>query len=90
VKRDELKPYLEREIDKWSAKSYQTLREELKGGNYALADPAMEYHLEVDLLENRDDYVQVCVSVCSEHVRRSCIHPLCHIFLVYRDGRVQK
>lgn len=90
MKREDLRPYLQLEVDKWSAKSYDTLRQELKEGNYTKADKGDEYHLEVDMLENRDDYVNVCVSVCSEKVRWSCIHPLSANFLVYRDGRVDK
>ena len=91
MKREELRPYLDHEIAKWSAKSYQTLREELRDGNFAdAANPSAEYHLEVDLLENRNDYVHVSVAVCSERVRWSCFHPLSRSFLVYRDGRVDK
>lgn len=91
MKREDLRPYLDREVAKWSAKSYDTLREELRDGSFADAtNPEAEYHLEVDLVENRDDYVHVNVAVCSERVRWSCFHPLCHSFLVYRDGRVDK
>ncbi len=90
MKREDLSPYLQHEIDKWSAKSYQSLRQELKDGNYTQADKEDEYHVEVDLLEDRDDYVHVSVAVCSEKVPWSCIHPLSRSFLVYRDGRVDK
>lgn len=89
MKREDLRPYLEREVAKWSAKSYQTLREELRDGSFN-ANPGAEYHLEVDLAENRDDYVHVNVAVCSEHVRWSCFHPLTASFLVHRDGRIEK
>ena len=90
MKREDLRPYLQHEIDKWSAKSYQSLRLELKEGNYTQADKGDEYHLEVDLLESRDDYVHVSVAVCSEKVPWSCIHPLSHSFLVYCDDRIDK
>lgn len=90
MKREDLRPYLQHEIDQWSAKSYQSLRQELKEGPYNKADSEDEYHVEVDLLENRDDYVHVTVGVCSERVPWSCIFPLCRSFLVYRDGRVDK
>lgn len=64
MKREDLRPYLDREVAKWSAKSYQTLREVLRDGSYAdAANPQAEYHLEVDLVENRDDYVHVNVAV---------------------------
>ena len=79
-----------REIEKWSAKSYEELRSQLASEPFERADTGTEYHVEVNLLENREDYVQVMVSVCSERVRWSCIHPLSGGFLVYRDGRVDK
>ncbi len=90
MKREELKPFLEREVAKWSAKSYEALREELKGGNYTKADPGTDYHVKVDLLEDRPEYVQVSVAICSERVRWSCYHPLSTSFIVYPDGRVDR
>ncbi|HLW79199.1 MAG TPA: hypothetical protein VKU44_06330 [Terriglobia bacterium] len=90
MNRQDLQPFLDREIERWSAKAYQTLRDELREGNFADANPGSEYHVEVDLLENRADYVHVSVAVCSEHVRRSCLHALSRSFLVYRDGRIKK
>ena len=90
VQREDLRPYLEQEVETWSAKSYETLRKELEEGPYNRCDPGAEYHIEVDLVENRDDYVHVSVGVCSGKARWSCFHPLCSSFLVYRDGRVDK
>ena len=90
MKRDELKPYLAREVDEWSAKPYATLRDELHQVYNAEREAGFEYHVEVDLLEDRDEYLHVCVSVCSPQVRWSCYHPLTTSFLVYRDGRVDK
>ena len=90
MKREELRPYLEREVEKWSVKSYAMLREELQQGLYADAQEGLEYHVEVELLENRDDYVHVMVAVCSPRAGWSCYHPLSTSFLVYRDGRVEK
>jgi hypothetical protein len=90
MKREELRPYLEREVERWSAKSYAELRVELQEGCYADARPDSEYHVEVDLLEDRQEYVHVMVSVCSPKAGWSCYHPLSTSFLVYRDGRVEK
>ena len=90
MKREDLRVYVEREVARWSAKSYDTLRQELREGNYTECEPGAEYHLEVDLLENREDYVHVSVGICSEQVRWSCFHPLSASFVVYRDGRVTK
>ncbi len=90
MKREDLGVFLERELARWSAKSYEVLRQELREGNHTQAEAGAEYHLEVDLLENREDYVHVTVSVCSERVGWSCIQPLSTSFLVFRDGRVEK
>ena len=89
MKREDLGSFLHAEVDKWSAKSYAALREDLKKG-YAKADPGMQYHVEVQLLEDRQDYVHVYVGVCSDRVKWSCFHPLSASFLVYRNGRVEK
>jgi hypothetical protein len=90
MKREDLRPYLERELSEWSAKPYGTLREELRQGYNAERTAEFEYHVEVDLVENRDDYVHVNVAVCSPAAPWSCYHPLSKSFLVYRDGRVDK
>jgi hypothetical protein len=89
VKRDDLRLSLEAEVEKWSAKSYEALRSELKDG-YARCEVGEPYHVEVQLLEDRTDYVHVGIGVCSEHAKWSCFHPLSASFLVYRDGRVKK
>jgi hypothetical protein len=90
MKRDELRPCLQREVEKWSSKSVMALRDELKDGPYNQARPEDPYHLEVDLLEDTDEYVHVSVAVCSEKAGWSCYHPLSTSFLVYADGRVVK
>jgi len=87
--RTDLATHLEQELNKWSARSYESLRSELKGHNYADAE-GPEHHLEVTLLEDGAEYVHVEISVCSPAVPRSCIHPLSTSFLVYKDGRVDK
>jgi hypothetical protein len=90
VKREDLRVFLEREVARWSAESYEALRTKLKDGPYASCDPFPGYHLEVDLIEDRDEYVHVLVGICSEKARWSCFFPLSASFLVYRDGRVDK
>jgi hypothetical protein len=89
VKRGDLPPYLWAEVEKCSAKSYETLRSELKDV-YARCEEGEPYHVEVQLLEDRSDYVHVGVAVCSEEVGWSCFSPLSQSFIVYRDGRVDK
>jgi hypothetical protein len=89
VDRTDLARHLEQELDKWSAKSYESLRLELKGHDYADAEGAV-HHVEVTLLEDGADYVHVGISVCSPAVPWSCIHPVSTSFLLYKDGRVDK
>jgi hypothetical protein len=87
--RADLARHLEEELDKWSARSYESLRLELKGHDYD--DPeGREHHVEVTLLEDGAEYVHVEISVCSAAVPWSCIRPLSTSFLVYKDGRVDK
>ncbi len=90
MKRKELRPYLEREVDEGSAKSYETLRTALKGGDHEECEEGAEYHIEVSLLEDCVDYVHVPVAVCSEKAAGSCFLALSTSFLVYRNGRVEK
>jgi hypothetical protein len=82
--------FLEREVARWSEESYEALRTKLMHGPYVSCEPDSEYHLEVQLLEDRDEYVHVSVGICSEKARWSCFFPLSACFLVYRDGRVDK
>jgi hypothetical protein len=89
VRREDLGRYLQEEVKNWSSKSFGTLRDELRKG-YERCDPGSLYHLEVTLLEDREDYVHVSLAVCSENVRWSCFNPLSASFIVYQDGRVDK
>lgn len=81
--------YLQQEVGKWSAKSYESLRTELKGHDYTDAQGA-KCHVEVTLLEERKEYVHVMIVVCSPTATGSCFHPVTTSFLVYTDGRVDK
>jgi len=89
MKREDLRPHLEAEVQKWSAKSYDGLCEELADVHAECRNGA-PYHFEVQLLEHKRDYVHVMVGVCSERAKWSCYHPLSASFIVHRDGRVQK
>ncbi len=89
MSRKDLQSFLDVEVGKWSAKPFGTLKQELRSG-YENAGEGLEYHVEVQLLENRKDYIHVSVAVCSERVRWSCFHPLSTSFLVYPNGRVVK
>ena len=80
---------LRQEVSRWSAKSYESLRTELKGHDYTDAE-GPQYHVEVTLLEERKEYVHVMIAVCSPAVSGSCLHPVTISSLVYKDGRVEK
>jgi hypothetical protein len=82
------------EIAAWKAKSYADLRAALSDEiTYDHADeitydhegPGGPYQVEVQLLENRPDYVHVLVSVCAPHglVCRSISESV----IRYADGR---
>lgn len=90
MKRKDLGPYLEAEVRRWSAKSYNALREELKAAAHVECREDAPVHLEVELLERKRDYVHVMVSVCSQSAKWSCYHPLSTSFIVHRDGRVER
>jgi hypothetical protein len=75
VKREQLTPYLDVEVEKWSAKSFGALRAELKPGPYNEAEIDADHHLEFQLLEDKEDYIHVLVTVGSETVGWSCFHP---------------
>jgi len=90
MKREDSRPYLDREIDRWSAKSYDALRQELNEKALNECEAGAPYHLEIQLLEDKPDYLHVFVAVCSENAKWSCSHPLSGSFIVRRDGRVEK
>lgn len=87
--RTRLQAHLRRETDEWAAKSFETLRAELRdvvayergGGDDA-------YQVEVQLLEDEEEYLHVGLAVDDGGWR--AFAPFCSSFLVYRDGRVDK
>ena len=82
--------YLQLEMDKWAAESYDALRAKRSRSPNVSCKPGAPCDLEVDLLKNRDDYVHVAVPVCSENAGWSGFHPWRASFLVYHDGRVSR
>ena len=91
MKRKDLRPYLNKEVGIWSSKSYNGLRHDLnESACYDAKSDSFQYHVDVELLENCEEYVHVMVSVWSEHSGLSSFVPLCSDFLVYRDRRVDK
>ena len=53
------------ELDRWSSKSWQQLLSDLADGNvaYEVVYDSKTYQVEADLLENTQDYMNVCISV---------------------------
>ncbi len=75
------------EVARWKAKSYADLRAALSDVvAYDREEPGGPYQIEVQLLEDRADYVHVLVSVCAPH-GFVCV-PLSESFIRYADGRL--
>ena len=77
------------ELATWKAKSYADLRAVLSGGCcvcYDREESGGLYQVEVQLLENRPDYVHVMFEVCGP---RGWLAPtLSTSFIRYADGRL--
>lgn len=75
------------EFARWKARSYADLRAVLSDVvAYAREGAGGPYQVEVQLLENRPDYVHVLVSVCAPH--GLVCRPLSESFIRYADGRL--
>jgi len=75
------------ELARWKARSYADLRAALSDVvAYAREGPGGPYQIEVQLLENRPDYVHVLVDVCAPH--GFVCRPLSQSFIRYADGRL--
>ena len=85
----ELEAALRQEVDRWAAKSYDALREELRDVvAYQRGHGESCHQFEVQLLEDTEEYVHVSIGVDDGGWR--AFTPLCAGFLVYRDGHVDK
>jgi hypothetical protein len=81
---------LQREVDRWSGKSFASLQQELKGPlAYRTTLEGREYQAEVQVLEADEERMHVLVSVDDLSLVRA-IKPLNTSFFVYRDGGVDK
>ena len=88
MKANELRRCLDREVDAWCRKDYSTLLKELEDDVvYQSGDGSPGYQVEVQLLENKFEYVHAIVSVDDGTLRRA-FKPLSRSFIVRRDGRV--
>ena len=75
------------EFARWKARSYADLRAALSDVvAYDREGPGGPYQVEVQLLENRPDYVHVLVAVCAP-LGLVC-RPLSESFIRHADGRL--
>jgi hypothetical protein len=80
-RRKQWQPVLDAEVKKWSAKSCSELIAELRDVEaYQVEVDGKEYQVEVQLLENTDKYVHVCVDVDDGSIPAS-FHPLSESFV---------
>jgi hypothetical protein len=63
-RRDKWRKVLDAEIQRWSAKSFDELRAELKdGAEYVVEFDSITHQVEVEILEDTATYVHVAVAV---------------------------
>ena len=81
---DELRRCLDHEVEVWRGRDYSVLRKDLeKSLTYTRGEGPSRYEVEVRLLENKSEYLQIGIAVDAGH---RAYRPLCHSFLVYKDG----
>jgi len=80
-RREQWRPVLDAEIKRWSAKSCAELVAELPDVQaYELEFEGKKYTVEVQMLENTDKYVHVCVDIDDGSIPAS-FHPLSSSFI---------
>ena len=82
-RREEWQKVLDSEVKRWSAMSYGQLASELRNDlqEYQIEFESKQYNVEVELLENTDQYLHVVVAVDDGSLPAS-ISPLCHSIIV--------
>ena len=85
---DDLRRCLDQEVATWCRRSYSTLRKDLeKLVTYTRGEGLSRYVVEVQLLKNESEYLHIGIAVDDG---RRAYRPLCHSFLVYKDGQGDK
>ena len=80
-RREQWRPVLDVEAKKWSAKSYSQLLAELSEEQvYEVKDEGKTYQVEVDILENTNDYLHIGISVDDGSIPAS-FRPLSQSFI---------
>ena len=80
-RREEWRKVLDAELQRWSAMSCDELIAALREDQaYEVDFDSKKYQVEVELLENTDEYLNIIVAVDDGSLPAS-IHPLCQTFL---------
>ena len=84
-RREEWRKVLDSEVKRWSAMSCDQLVSELPDGleEYQLEFESKQYNVEVELLENTEQYLHVVVAVDDGSLPAS-ISPLCHSLIRHK------
>jgi hypothetical protein len=85
-RREEWRKVLDSEVKRWSAMSCGQLVSALPDGleAYQVEFESKQYNVEVDLLENTDQYVHVVVAVDDGSLPASIL-PLCHNLIRHKE-----
>jgi len=80
-----IQPVLDAEVERWSKKNCEELIAELKEEqNYEVEVDSKRYQIEVQLLENKTEYVHVMVAVDDGRLF-TAIHPPSQTFILQKD-----
>jgi hypothetical protein len=83
--REEWRPVLEAELKRWSAKSWeQVLAEVPDVEGYQIEFQGKHYNVEVQILENTDDYIHVMVAV-DDGSLPTALRALCGSFILRKQ-----
>lgn len=84
-RREEWRKVLDSEVQRWSAMSWSQLVSELRDGlqAYQFEFESKQYNVEVELLENTEQYLHVVVAVDDGSLPAS-ISPLCHSLIRHK------
>jgi hypothetical protein len=86
-RREQWRPVLDAEVERWSAKSCEQLRADLTETQvYEVVFNGKNHQVEVELLENTDKYFHVGVSVDDGNIPAS-FRPLSASFIREKPGR---
>ena len=84
--RDEMQQFLETEKQRWAAKPVDSLIAELHSvHNYEVVTESGNYQVEVQLLENRPDYLHVSICIDDGHLPTSIV-PMVDTFILRRSS----